>query len=276
MRSDIHRPSATEFDPDAYTYCGAFDSNPDEGCPGEIRKAVADLVAKGYRFGAGSSSKCGHCGAFIRYAALMVREDVKEFIFVGQTCLGNRFDGLSAAEFKRLRESARLSRERATKAERVAAVLAENPGLAEALNADHYIADDIRWRFEYSGQISEKQIELVFKVAAQAAERAIVVAEREAKRAELVASGVSVPTGRLVIEGKILSTKWVENDFGGSLKMLVESAEGWKVWGTVPSALSEFENGTMVRFTATVEPSKDDPVFGFFKRPTKAEVLVSV
>ena len=70
----------------------------------------------------------------------------------------------------------------------------------------------------------------------------------------------------------MLSTKWVENGFGGSLKMLVQHEDGWKVWGSVPSSI-DVDKGSRVRFTATVEQSNDDALFGFFKRPAKAEVL---
>ena len=84
----------------------------------------------------------------------------------------------------------------------------------------------------------------------------------------------SVITGRYVIEGTVLLTKWQESDFGGSLKMLVqvEQADGIvRLWGSVPSSIDP-EVGDKVRFTAAVETGRDAD-FGFFKRPTKAEVV---
>jgi hypothetical protein len=59
------------------------------------------------------------------------------------------------------------------------------------------------------------------------------------------------------------------------MKMLVVTDTGWKVWGTMPAAL-DVDRGARVRFTATVKPSDDDPHFGFFSRPTKAQVLTPV
>lgn len=100
---------------------------------------------------------------------------------------------------------------------------------------------------------------------------------RDAARADL-----PVFEGRVTIEGTVLSTKVVDNQFGSSLKMLVEHKDGWKVWGTVPAAISfvdeeqfqrSLDKGDVVRFDAKVEKSEKDPKFGFFSRATKA-VLV--
>ena len=49
-------------------------------------------------------------------------------------------------------------------------------------------------------------------------------------------------------------------------------AETAAKWGSVPSSI-DVDKDDVVRFTATVEKSSDDPLFGFFKRPAKAEVL---
>ena len=74
------------------------------------------------------------------------------------------------------------------------------------------------------------------------------------------------------VTGTVLSTKWVENKYGSTLKMLVEDRRGFKVFGSVPSAL-ENVRGRSVSFTAALEPSRDDEKFGFFKRPTKATFI---
>ena len=106
----------------------------------------------------------------------------------------------------------------------------------------------------------------------QAYERDVVKTARDAQRDAEVA-GVVVE-GRYVIEGTVLSTKWVENAYGESLKMLVrvEQSDGVvRLWGSVPAAIDP-EIGDVVRFTAAVETGRDAD-FGFFKRPTKAEVV---
>lgn len=72
------------------------------------------------------------------------------------------------------------------------------------------------------------------------------------------------------VQGTIQTIKAQESYYGTTLKMLVQHADGWKLWGTVPAALEEAEKGDTVSFTATVSVSDDDPKFGFFKRPSKA------
>jgi len=276
-RTDVHRPSSPMFDPQAYQCVGVYDNSPDPLMAGDAgaarNQAVSSLVGKGYRFGAGSSDQCGHCGARIRYAALMVRADVKEFIFVGEDCLDNRFQGMTRAEFQSLRKTASLNRERTKKAERIAEVYAGTPGLEAALKVDNAVSEDIRWRLQRTGEISAKQIELVFKIQKQEAERAQRQAEREAQDAALIESGVQVPTGRVTVTGVVLSVKVQDTMYGITVKMLVQSVEGWKVWGTVPSSLIDVQVGQTVEFTATLEASQDDVLFGFYKRPTKAQIV---
>ena len=82
--------------------------------------------------------------------------------------------------------------------------------------------------------------------------------------------------GKLTIEGEILTIKEECNMFGVALKMLIGDDRGFKVWGTMPRAIEDDDNcqrGSKVRFIATVQRSETDASFGFFKRPTKAEVL---
>lgn len=85
-----------------------------------------------------------------------------------------------------------------------------------------------------------------------------------------------VVEGRTEIVGVVKGFKDVPDRFsynGGTiLKMIVRDDRGFKVYGTCPLSL-EAERGDRVRFRATVEKSKDDEFFGFFKRPAKAEII---
>jgi hypothetical protein len=118
-------------------------------------------------------------------------------------------------------------------------------------------------------------------------EMAVKAAERAAEEARH-ANVESIPVGKVEVEGVVASVRLIENQFGRTLKMKVVSDAGWSVWGTVPKALqgtwewvdfepvttsAEVEAGDRVRFTATIEPSEDDRLFGFFKRPTNAEFI---
>jgi hypothetical protein len=78
------------------------------------------------------------------------------------------------------------------------------------------------------------------------------------------------PTGRVVVEGKILSIKRVESDWGVVSKALVDCG-GYRLYGTLPGNLCSdvFDRNEVVRFKATVEPKEVG--FGFYSRPGKAE-----
>jgi len=80
------------------------------------------------------------------------------------------------------------------------------------------------------------------------------------------------PTGRVVVTGEVLSVKLQDGYYGSTWKMLVKDDRGFKVWGSIPSSL-DASRGCRVTFTAAIEPSNDDDKFGFYKRPTKAEIL---
>ena len=285
-RTDVHRPSSPDFDPEAYACYGVFDTHVDAVWDRKARnEAVNRLVARGFRSGAGSSGQCGHCGTPIRYAALMVREDVQEYIFVGETCLEGRFDALTAPEFQRLRETARLNKERATKNERTAALVADHPILVWLTYMDtrpDTFLGDMREAFE-KGRMTDRQIE--------AAEKAIVrQTERNDQIAARAAAGIVAPEGRVTVEGEIVAVKETDGYRGPVWKMTVKADAGWRVWVTVPESVwSSYEvvkaaryhgvygnhalMGQRVRFTATLERSRNDGSLAYGKRPTKTEVV---
>jgi hypothetical protein len=55
--------------------------------------------------------------------------------------------------------------------------------------------------------------------------------------------------------------------------MLVEHADGWKVWGTIPASLIKAHRGDKVRFDTAITRSDRDPKFGFFSRPKYGRIL---
>ena len=98
-------------------------------------------------------------------------------------------------------------------------------------------------------------------------DRRLEIAARILDEAE---RATSVPAGRQQITGTVRSTKWVENGYGGTLKMLVDCGT-FRVYGTMPLSL-EASTGDQVTFTATVEPKETG--FALFSRPrvSKKEV----
>lgn len=285
-RTDIHRPSAPEFDPGAYHCMGVWDMNPEFPNPVVVQfrmQVVNHLIDQGYHAGPGSSHQCGHCGTRIRYAALMAHRGVKEWIWVGETCLDERFT-LEAGEFQRLRESARLNRERATRVEKQTAMVEANPVLAwafypDALEECGVFVRDIAERMRHRADLSERQIAAFATAIARDTEWADRRAAREAERLVKVDAGVQVPEGKVTIVGTVVHTKWQYDAYSDTdiPKMLVESEDGWKVYGTIPAAIRAADglipNGTKVSFVATVKGKPGDPTFGFASRPTKAAIL---
>jgi hypothetical protein len=278
-RTDVHAPSSPDFDPAAYKYNGAFDLQDPMDNKARVQ-LVSRLVDAGYAFG-GSGGGCGHCGAYIRYGALMTRADVMEMIYVGETCLDNRFDdNMTKSEFMQLRADAMLNRDRMKLSQKVEEFMTFYPELqrmndytdAESRLFNSIIADVAQY-LQRKGSMSEKQIALVVKLMAQTDERLVRREQIDIEKAELLAAGVRAPEGRMEITGEIVSTKIVESDYGSTLKMVVKTDEGWAVWSTVPASIECASKGDRITFTATLEISDRDPLFAFAKRPTKAQIL---
>jgi hypothetical protein len=306
-RTDIHRPSAPEFDPQAYVLHGVFDLHLESGDAHRRVEVVNRLVARGFRFANHQfSGQCGHCGAHIRYAALMSRRfpnlsaaDAQELIWVGETCLDNRFE-LTKTEFDRLRKVAQLDREKQAVKKAWLASCEQYPALAYASYTedivDAYISEvrdpnqathlragagwalataaDIARKGRIYGSISERQALFLDKLLREIDEKLAAYAARQAEK-QANPDG-PVPTGRVQLQGVVLGEpKFHDNDFGGAFKITVKLANGSRVWGSVPSAI-EVHKGDEIAFTATVASSEDDPSFGFYKRPAKAVLVKEV
>jgi hypothetical protein len=101
----------------------------------------------------------------------------------------------------------------------------------------------------------------------------LVAAVKTVERMDKLALLPDAPEGRVVVVGTVKKCEWRDNDFGGSLKMLVESVDGWRVWCSCPSGLSEALGrpesyvGATVTFKATLTRSNTDAKFCFGKIP---------
>lgn len=212
---------------------------------------------------------CASCGTHFFHGAVVHNTITNDTIAIGGTCLGI-FDLTSRSDMmKRKATQARKRGELKRKGEEFAAGV---EGLVEALRTQHYIIESISGNLTKYGSLSDKQIDLVFKIAREEAEYA---AKLEARQAEL-AKAPMLAEGRYQITGTVFSTKVVDDPYsyygGGIVKMLVELDNGNRVFGTMPAAIN-VSKGDRVQFDAAVERSKDDDHFGFFKRPTKATQL---
>lgn len=305
-RTDIHRPSSPDFDPEAYRLVDVYDLHWDSNDHRDLNKAVEELAEQGV-VQAPHSAGCGHCGQTnLRYVALLVRDDANEWIFVGQDCLVGRFTSMTKARFAELRKAAELERQKQAVKASWLAFCEKNPAMAYASYADNIslamrqqarelglntakrhdddhlfasgtnwglgVMEDIARKTRRYGEASAKQVALIERVLGELETKWNAYLAREvAKLSEPAAAPLTA--GRQVLEGVVLSAKWYDNDFGGSLKMTVKLDDGQRVFGSVPASIDNVDKGDRVRFTATVEPKDEEPDFGYFKRPAKGEVV---
>lgn len=282
-RTDAHSPK--NLVTEDYEYAFAYDAHPEAG-EGPFRVTMLKgLIAEGYKFTrVHGGDTCDHCGARLRYIAVLKHLPTKGLIKVGETCLENRFER-ATSEFHALRTTARLNAEQRRKAERIADLVAAHPLLAwltyntvEALDGYNEFIESIGYKMLRDGALSDRQIESVEKAIVRATEFADKKAARKAAEEAAKASGEMEPVpatdARIQITGEVLSTKTVETQFGVQFKMLVRDDRGFKVYGTEPTSIQALK-GSRVTFMAKVERSRDDEFFGFFSRPTKAAILLT-
>ena len=277
-RTDTHRPSA--INPDEYVFVSFHDHRPEAALVtlAEQETFRAHMARTGAKFSGhdhgGACHICGNANALS--VARFWHEPTNTYIEVGETCADKLSDG-DALNFASFRKRAKAGVEAAAGKAKAEKFLTD-AGMSVAY--DIWLQKDVdNWGYEEStisdmvhklvryGSLSDKQLSFMGKLIARIDERA----EIEAQRAAEAAAAAPIPAeGRMDVQGTILTIKAQESYYGTTLKMLVQHADGWKLWGTVPAALEEAEKGDTVSFTATVSVSDDDPKFGFFKRPSKA------
>lgn len=240
---------------------------------------------------------CDHCGTGINHVFWFVSADGNRFK-VGSSCVEKSGDaGLKnqiKSEVSRIQKEQRQARkERKQLAKKLARRIANwgsvrsrlrsNPDLSRLLRVDNKITADIRTRFLEWGTLSDAQEELLYKLEKQNEEY------KKSQQEEAERKYIPVPdgNGRVAVEGVILNAQYRESAYGTVAKVLVrvDTEEGsFKLWGTLPrhiedDAFNNSEEGLkglrnkVIRFTAKLQRSDKDAEFGFFSRPTKAELI---
>jgi hypothetical protein len=234
---------------------------------------------------------CDCCGARYLYGAWFHTEEGNTYISVGGTCAGKL--GLGSPEsMKRFRDQVntwKVHGERVAKARTYLATVGLLAMLDLYLDRDNKVNEfpenTLREMcgkvVQWGNELSEKQRAFSVKLLQQIADRPAMLAERAARDAHRLPIPAFIK--RATVEGVVLSAKHAESDFGTTLKIVVEHADGWKVYGTCPGNVMaelggfhealEFLKGKRIRFDAAIIVSDDDPKFGFFKRPTKDAIL---
>ena len=208
---------------------------------------------------------CDHCGARFNYGAMFHNDLTGETAVVGHICAVNTLSlNASQAVYKRMQTAKKAILTRLQGDSREASLSNRRRTL---LTGTHHIVKDIRTQFRHKGFLSVAQWDLVKKLGVPVMEKCTHPI-------------MPVVEGKIEIKGIIKGTKEVPdhyNPYGGSItKMIVEDHRGFKVFGTLPAKLYELASGfrgTAVSFVATVQKSRTDDHFGFYKRPSKIKVL---
>lgn len=288
----IHSPS--QFKPEDYSYLGVYYMGDSEDIAAEYRGDHTDLANRLAARGFSDElvdvvkDKCDSCGTGFFHGAAYLHNPTNTVVSIGQICAGELwtypdFDTKERHRKTRAAATRKMNRElREAGDEYLAEHFSDQMAIIEAFNNEDlpqhrklfYAVgvwnDMIRSARRY-GVLTDRQLAFANKLVTEV-EDFLEYVEKEAE----TAAPVPVTDERLEVTGTVLSTRWQDGYAYGDrvFKMLVKDDRGFKVWGTVPRSLGyDLERGTKVRFTAAVEQSNDDETFGFFKRPTKAEVL---
>jgi hypothetical protein len=304
-RTDTHSP--TNFDPAEYIEVGYCDNHHEDGGMWLDNEAAAGRSGSVDYYEDGnyaSRGRCDHCGAGpLRYAVLFLHKPSDQVVAVGEACAVKlALETRGQVELRRnleaaKREAKRLEFVNTLTADQQAAIDLANEAINYPYTTDEGRATDFKVKFpayrghsqafasdllhklNRYGSLTEKQVGALVSMKQRNDEW---TAKRQDEQ-DALAKVEPLAEGRYEITGTIVSTKYVENDFGGQWKMLVKLEDGNKVYGSIPSALLgimvaehtyvNVEKGDTVTFTATVERSKDDDHFGFYKRPSKASAV---
>jgi hypothetical protein len=215
--------------------------------------------------------KCDCCGARLQYACQVVHVPTRSGYNVGRDCarkigslqrMGGWIENASVA----LAERAKCARHEANFLTGAPSSVVAAYQFAKVEAQPGSILSDMVEKLRRWGALSPRQIEFM-----------VSLHEKELAKRALVATGRKCVEGKRRLEGAIVSMKEVAGFGYYSLpvkKIVVDLGDGTKVWGTLPRAMEDVAKvGNRIAFTATVTVSDRDPLFGFFKRPTKPELI---
>ena len=256
--------------------------------------------------------RCDHCGAGpLRYVVVFLHVPSGETVSVGERCAEKlALESRSAFEHRRTVEQARTQRKRVEfdaadpRNVEAAEYLATVPD-----GRDHFL-NDLERKLHRYGYLTERQVDAVLRSKARGAEyRAKREAEAKAlESAEPLAEGRRLIAGEVLstkwqeseygdtlkmlvkeddgnkVWGTVpqalqdaiydLGTYRIERPSmpGPDVIVIFEDAEGWTVRNAEDEGPRPTLKGRRVEFTATVERSRDDQHFGFYKRPSGARL----
>lgn len=292
-RTDVHRPGA--IIPADYAYVRSYHLSttfggwpiPSFGVNCEMEKhphhesGMCRTAQMARTLGSkmiGGTGRCTVCGVHFVYGDVWMHKTTGDYIHIGHVCadkysmLADRSDW--EMELGRAKARAAVEMIKEAKSEERRAFLGAHPGLEDALTVEHHIIADIRERFTRTATLSEKQVALVQKLAA------------EAYAPKQIETHVPAPEGRVCFQGTVVSIKVSDGFYGETVKLVVkmetETGATWLCYVTKPASWafpegwdvrnSNVERGDTVELTATLKHGRDAH-FAIGKRPTGARLV---
>jgi len=271
----VHNP--TNFDPASYEVENYLDNKrpgyygqPVEVFTDEVKFWEAEMAST---FGAEWRKKIGHCvhcgNGRVRWITAVRHLPTNDVVVFGSDCT-HRLGFANKHEWKLavLKSKAEAGHAKMKVWKARVAFLEANPNVAQAVeqaknpvHAKNAFVHDVLSKLNQYGNLTERQVAAVIT----SLQRDIDAVARKAVEAVEVKG--PAPEGRQTVTGEVLSLKTQEGFYGPQTKMLVKLANNSRVWVTAPSKAT-LSKGDVITFSATFEVSKDDPSFGFGKRPT--------
>jgi len=223
----------------------------------------------------GEPLKCTVCSTYFVFGDIWKHTPTGEYIHIGHNCADkyNLLADRSEWELKFLKEKKKTAIEISKKLNEKnrKEFLKKHDGLDKVLSLDHPIVKDIHSFFKKKCYLTDKQIELVYKINSD------VKTKKENPEPKPT---IPAPIGRLEVQGKILGLKELNTDFGTTIKILVKlesEFDGAKVYITRPKTRKILgrclDKGDTLKFKATFTQSKEDEFFSFGKRPKFIELI---
>jgi hypothetical protein len=300
-RKDIHRPS--EINPTEYEFVcvqyvwlnGGMDALDEVDINKENREIFLAHKArtKGTFADIDHGGTCYCCGANARYVARYYHNKTNTYIDLGERC-ALKMDGAAENGLTALRKAISNARDYIAGKKKALAILADH-GLQvawELYESNTHAGVRQKWALRNmidslvrKGYLSDNQMAYLRSIVEYLQNKDDIDAKRKQELEAQKQQAAPCPTGKVEITGTVVSVKLHESGYGRSIKMVVRDDSGFCVWGTLPESLREIvgvdedggprlaKKGLKIKFTATVTPSPDDSKFGFFKRPSGAEMV---
>lgn len=274
----VHNP--TNFRPEDYEIVDYIDNQPPRYMGGPVkyfaeeRKAwrahIQQLFPGWPGNGQPSLHRCCHCGCTnVRYICIAEHRPTEKNVVFGDICCAKiGFESYEALKAEQVRAKAELQNSQMKAWLDYKRFVKAHPEIRELVrrteedevHANNHTAKYLVGVLKRYGSLYESSIQRLKETL----DRDVEFTTRRQTRELQLQTAPPAPEGRVEVEGKILSLKEVEGSFGTTTKMLVELANGNRVYA---SALTGSEIGQNVKFKATFKRADRDAHFAFGKFP---------